>query len=152
MTKTPWSSPHKIWNLDQNIKNSKFYIWNSCFENIFRTTYKFFIFVHMFQWTPSEFFFNFRFSSKKSQSQQKLAKNITHFTIQFCSKNLTNFPTCFCLVLEKIFALHHIWTPKNCILGAFWKQISVYFWAYLQENFCSTDILPSIDIFRYFHL
>ena len=97
-------------------------------------------------------FFNFRFSSKKSQSQQKLAKNITHFTIQFCSKNLTNFPTCFCLALEKIFALHHIWTPKNCILGAFWKQISVYFWAYLQENFCSTDILPSIDIFRYFHL
>ena len=34
------------------------------------------------------FFFNFRFSSRKSQSQQKLAKKITHFTIQFCSKNL----------------------------------------------------------------
>ena len=31
------------------------------------------------------FFLNFRFSSRKSQSQQKLAKKITHFTIQFRS-------------------------------------------------------------------
>ena len=37
------------------------------------------MFVQTFQWTSSEFFFNFRFSSKKSQSQQKLAKKITHF-------------------------------------------------------------------------
>ena len=29
---------------------------------------------------------NFRFSSRKSQSQQKLSKKITHFTIQFRSK------------------------------------------------------------------
>ena len=36
-------------------------------------------------------FFNFRFSSRKSQSQQKLAKKITHFTIQFRSKTLTSF-------------------------------------------------------------
>ena len=32
-------------------------------------------------------FFNFRFCSRKSQSQQNLAKKITHFTIQFGSKN-----------------------------------------------------------------
>ena len=37
------------------------------------------------------FFFNFRFSRRKAQSQQKLAEKITHFTIQFCSKNLTHF-------------------------------------------------------------
>ena len=48
----------------------------------------FFIFVHTFQWTLSEFF---RFSSAKSQSQQKLAKKITHFTIHFRSRNLTHF-------------------------------------------------------------
>ena len=35
--------------------------------------------------------FNFTFSNRKSQSQQKLAKRITHFTIQFCSKNLPHF-------------------------------------------------------------
>ena len=33
-------------------------------------------------------FFNFRFSNRKSQSQRKLAKKITDFTIQFRSKNL----------------------------------------------------------------
>ena len=46
-----------------------------------------YIFVHMFQWTSSKyFFFNFRFSSRKSQSLQKLAEKVTYFTIQFCSK------------------------------------------------------------------
>ena len=34
---------------------------------------------------------NFRFSGRKSQNQLKLANKITHFTIQFCSKNLTYF-------------------------------------------------------------
>ena len=34
--------------------------------------------------------------------------------------------TCFCLVPEKIFALHHFLTPKNYILEAPWKQMSVY--------------------------
>ena len=38
------------------INNSKFYIWNSFFENIF-LAYNFFIFVHTFQWTSSEFYF-----------------------------------------------------------------------------------------------
>ena len=33
-------------------------------------------------------FFNFRFFSRESQSQQKLPKKATHFTIQFRSKNL----------------------------------------------------------------
>ena len=34
---------------------------------------------------------NFGFSSRKSQTQQKLAKAISHFTIQFCSKNFAHF-------------------------------------------------------------
>ena len=48
-------------------------------------------FLRMFQWTSSEFFLDFRFSSRKSQSQQKLAKEITHFFIRFNSKHLTYF-------------------------------------------------------------
>ena len=36
-------------------------------------------------------FFNFRFSCRKSASRKELAKKITHFTIQFCLKNLTRF-------------------------------------------------------------
>ena len=101
-------------------------------------------------------FFDFRFSSRKSQSQQKLAKKSTYFTIQFHSNNLTHFTnlttqltlkiTCsrntaknlshftdfpanmFLFgVKKKIFALHHFLAPKNCIVEALWKQISAYF-------------------------
>ena len=99
-------------------------------------------------------FLNFRFSSRKSQSPQKLAKKITYFTTQFHPKNLTLFDepqltlhwkqyapatlpktflgleiflqTYFCLVSEKTFALHDFLTPKNRILEALWKQMSVY--------------------------
>ena len=104
------------------------------------------------------FWFFFLFSSRKPQSQQKLAKKDTHFTIQFHSKNLTQFknlnsldiennvlatqsktfltlqifqPTFFCLVLEKTFALYHFLTPENCILEAVWKQMSVDFCIFL---------------------
>ena len=92
------------------------------------------------------FFLNFRFPSRKSHSQQILAKKITHFTIQFCSKNIlwtstnltmeiicsrsttkslvhfTNFPA-------KIFSFG---VRKNICTTPFldfeeWKHMSVYF-------------------------
>ena len=37
------------------------------------------------------FFLNFTFSGRKSQSQQKLAKKVTYFKIQFHSKNVIRF-------------------------------------------------------------
>ena len=46
------------------------------------------------------FFFNSKFSSRKSQSQQNLAKKITHFTIQFRSKNLTHLTNLNSLDIE----------------------------------------------------
>ena len=52
-------------NLNQKINDSKSHIWI--------------------------FSFNFRYSRRTSQSQQKLVKNITHFTIKRRSKNLTRF-------------------------------------------------------------
>ena len=45
-------------------------------------------------------FFNFRMSSWKSQSQQKLVKKITHFTIQFHSKHLTHLTNLNSLNIE----------------------------------------------------
>ena len=45
-------------------------------------------------------FFNSRFSSRKSQTQEKLSKKITHFTIQFRSKNLTLFTNLKSLNIE----------------------------------------------------
>ena len=46
------------------------------------------------------FFKNFRFSSRMSQRQQKLAKKITHFTKQFSLKNLTHFTNLNSLDIE----------------------------------------------------
>ena len=101
--------------------------------------YNFFVFVHTFS-DITRVFFNFRFSSRKFQSQQKLPKKIIHFTMQFCSINLSHFMNfnsleiennmlsqrsktfltlqifqqiLSCLVSEKTFALHHFLTPKN---------------------------------------
>ena len=36
---------------------------------------------------------NFSFSGRQTRKQQKLAKNSTHFTIQYRSKNITHFTT-----------------------------------------------------------
>ena len=47
--------------------------------------------IYTFQWTSSEFFLYFRFSSGKSHCQQKLSLRVTYFTIKFCSKHLTHF-------------------------------------------------------------
>ena len=52
-------------------------------------------------------FFNFRFSSRKSQNQQQLAKTIDHFTIKFRSKNLTNFTKLNLLDTEKSMLPQH---------------------------------------------
>ena len=76
--------------ISAKINNSKFYIWNSFFENIFLGIQLFYIRPHV----PVDIirvFFYFRFSNRKSQSQQKLAKKITHCTIQLHAKNLTYF-------------------------------------------------------------
>ena len=100
------------------------------------------------------FYLILRFSNRKSQSQQKLAKIFTRSIMQFRSKNLTqftnlnsfdkiicspntvksfsdftNFPANIFLfgVRKEHFALHHFLTPKNCIFEALWKQMSVHF-------------------------
>ena len=82
-------SPKKR-NLDQNINDSKSHIWSSFFLNIISGIKHFYICPEV----PVDIirvFFNFRFSGRKFQIQQKQAKKITHFTIHFCSKNLTHF-------------------------------------------------------------
>ena len=68
-------------------------------EILFRA-YNFFIFVHTFQWASSQFFFYSRFSSRNAQSQQILAKKITHITIQFHPENLIHFTNLNSLDIE----------------------------------------------------
>ena len=105
--------------------------------------YNIFIFFQAFRLSSSEFLFIFRFSSGKSQSQQKLAKKITHFTIQFRSKSVTHFTnlnslditpstqpkifltsqifqqSCFCLVSKKILHCTISWRSRIAFLKHF---------------------------------
>ena len=56
-------------------------------------------------------FFNLIFSSRKFQSQQKLAKQITRFKIQFSSKNLTQFTNINSLDIENNMLPQHNQKP-----------------------------------------
>ena len=102
-------------------------------------------------------FFNIRFSSRKSQSQQNLAKKITHFTIQFRSKtslilrtsthltlkiiysrNTAKFnlfhQTCFCLGSEKNLHCTISWRPRTPFLKHFERKC-LYISVYLRKKF-----------------
>ena len=58
-----------------------------------------FMFVHTFQWTSSEFFLISDFLVEILEAN-KTSEKITHFTIQFRSKNLTNFTNLDSLDIE----------------------------------------------------
>ena len=94
------------------------------FLKVLFPAYNIFIFAQMFQWTSSEFLFKFRFSSRKSQSQQNLAIKITHFTIQFQSKNLSFFTNLDSLDI------------KNNTLSQFLDAQERNFWSTLKANVC----------------
>ena len=99
-------------------------------------------------------FTDFRFSRTEFQSQQKLAKKVTHFTIQFHPKKLNYFTKLNSFDIENNMLAQHsqkpfwlykfsskhvsVWCQKkklhctiswslNHILEALWKQMSVYF-------------------------
>ena len=58
-----------------------------------------FMLVHTFQWTSSEFFLISDFLVEILEAN-KTSEKITHFTIQFRSKNLTNFTNLDSLDIE----------------------------------------------------
>ena len=81
------------------------------------------------------FFFNFRFSSRTSQNQQKLAKKITHFTIQSHLKNLINFMNLN--DIENNLLPQH--SQKSFSLYKFSsKHVSVWCWKKHFQKWCST--------------
>ena len=89
----------------------KSHIWNPFFENIISGLKSFYICPEVPVDIIRVCFFNFRFSSRKSQNQQKLAKKITHFTIHFCSKNLTHFTNLNSIDIENNMLLQHCQKP-----------------------------------------
>ena len=129
--KSPKAVPQKT-KFGPKYNDLKCHIWNLFFENIILGI-QFFIFVHTFQWTSSEFFFffNFRFSTKNSQSQQKLAKKMTHLTTDFRSKNLAHFTNLKSLDIE-----------VNMLPQHSQKPFSLYIFLFdLRKNICSTSFL-----------
>ena len=88
------------------------------------------------------FFFNLRSSSRNSQSQKKLTKNITHFTIQFFLKTLTRFMNLNLLDVES-----HMLPQRN--QKPFWlykfssKKVSV--WCQ-QKNICNASFLDAQEL------
>ena len=67
---------------------------------------------------------NFRFSGKKSQSQQKLATTIIYFTIQLLSENLIHFMNLNSLNIIKIYSRN---TTKKMILVGVRKKIALHY-------------------------
>ena len=88
--KRPKAVP-KIRNLDQNINDSKSSILNFLFWKYYFGHTRFLYLSRRSSGHHQRFFLISRFSSRKSQSQQNPAKKITHFIIQFRSKDLTHF-------------------------------------------------------------
>ena len=135
--------------VDQNTNKSKSHIWNSLFENIISV-----LGIQLFCIRPHvsldiiRVFLIFYFSSRKSQSQQRLVKKITHFTIQFRSKNLTHFTNLNSLDIENDTLSQHSQKLShftNFPANQFYKfyKFSVYFCIYPLENFSSRDVVRS---------
>ena len=109
--------------------------------------YNFFIFVYTFQWTLSQFFLFFWFSSRKPQSQQKLAKTITH---SFAKKNsfsesqltwhwklhaVVTQPKVF-LTLQIFKSTFFLVSEKNTCTASFLDAQDLHSWRTLKTNLC----------------
>ena len=85
--------------------------------------------------------FNFRFFSSKSQSQQKLAKKITHFTIKFRSKNLTYFTNV--TVTQNCKNYTPTTQPK---IHSLYKFSSNMFLVGVRKNICTAPFLDAQEL------
>ena len=92
-------------------------------------------------------FFNFRFSSTKSQSRQKLAKKITYYATQFCSKNLTRFTDLNSLDIENNMLLQHNHKPFS-LYKFFSRHISV--WCQKKHLHCTIYRRPKTVFLKHF--
>ena len=126
-------------------------IQNLIFETILLKilflAYNFFIFNHMFQRASSKFFFDFRFSRQKSQSQQKLLTKITYFAIQVRSKHLIILRTSTHLTLKIICSQN---TSKNHFsrYKFFTKHVSV--WCQKKHLHCTISWHPRTAFLKHF--
>ena len=106
--------------------------------------YNFFIFIQTFQRTSSEFLFNFRFSSRKSQSQQKqhsfaqkallILRISTHLTLKIiCTRNTVKNLSDFKDAPADMFLLG---VRENICTAIFLDAQELHFWSALKANVC----------------
>ena len=96
-------------------------------------------FLRMFLWTSSEFF---RFSSRKSQSQEKLAKKITHFSKRFNS----NYLTCF-INLNSLDIGNNILPKHNKKRSSLYKFSSKHVSVWCQKKNCNGPFLDTQELY-----
>ena len=107
--------------MDQGINDSKSRIWNPFFSKYFFGFGLFFL-----------------FSSRKLQSQQKIAKKATHSTIQFRWNNLTHFKNLKSLDIENNMLSQRSQKPftlKICT-ASFLDAQELHSWSTLKANVC----------------
>ena len=119
-------------------------IFGILFLKILFWAYNFFIFVQTFQRTSSEFLFNFRFSSRKSQSQQKqhsfarktllILRISTHLTLKIiCSRNTAKNLSDFKDFPADMFLFG---VRENICTAIFLDAQELHFWSTLKANAC----------------
>ena len=136
-------------NLDQNINDLKSDIVIPFLKILFRR-YTTFLYSSTRSIRHHQSLFYFKFSSRKSQNQQKLAKKITHFTIKFRSKNLTHFRNLNSFDIENNMLPKHSQKPfsgflanmflfgvtKNICSAPFLDTQKLNSWRTLKANVC----------------
>ena len=117
--------------MDQNINDSKSHIWNYFFEKIISGIQRFYIWSEV----PVDIkvFFNFRFCSRKSQSQQNLIlRASTQLTLKIiCFRNKTKNVSDFTNFLENIFLFG---ARKNICTAPFLDAQELHSWSTLKTN------------------
>ena len=117
-------------------------IFGILFLKILFWAYNFFIFVEKFPRTSSEFLFNFRFSSRKSQSQQKqhsfarktllILRISTHLTLKIiCSRNTAKNLSDFKDFPADMFLFG---VRENICTAIFLDAQELHFWSTLKAN------------------
>ena len=138
--KNPKAVPPKT-KLDQNLSDSESHIWNSFFEDIISGMQLYNIRPHV----PVDIirvFFNFRFSSRKSQSQQKLEKRSLILQYSFAQKTSFILRTSTHLTSKLIWSRN---TVKN--LSAFTNFPANMFLFDVRKSICTAPFLDAQELF-----
>ena len=126
--------------MDQNINDSKPHIWNHFIKNIISGIQIFYIHPHV----PADIikvFLDFRFSRRKSQSQQKLLIKIIYFAYRF-AQNISLILVTSTLLTLKIICSRQ--TSKN--LSNFTNFLGNMFLVGVRKRICTPLFLDTQEL------